>query len=103
MRGQAWSRLHFPCCVHTAANIHTKGLLDFQSDVSGVINMALYLRLGEHMSRFRESLALQLADKVTISRGHPAPEMILQGMVFSSTLCSRTPSRGQGVEAPYVG
>ena len=90
-RGADWARVHLPCCVHTAANIHTKSLLDFQEHVSGVLNMALYLRLGEHMSRFRASLLQLLQEKVTLMRGHPTLEMINYREWCLSLLCHRGP------------
>ena len=29
-RPRSWSRMHLPCCVHIAATIHSKSLVDFQ-------------------------------------------------------------------------
>eukprot|EP00971_Amphidinium_carterae_P307359 6107962-Amphidinium_carterae.3 len=83
-----WCNIHLKCCVHTAANIHTKSLCDFSDHITGLVNLALYLRVGENMVKWRQALATIIVQKFTVVREEPTWQMEEYRQWVLSLMCS---------------
>ena len=70
--GTNWGSLHVPCYVHIVARIFTKSFALMESDISGMVNLALHLSLGANMLRFRKALLEVVLQKVEVSNGYPS-------------------------------
>ena len=90
-RGSGWSRLHLPCLVHVVATIHSRGLLELQSDISGLVNLSLCLAFGEMMAKFRSALARVLSKRVRFIRGTPPASALRFQQWALDMFCSSGP------------
>ena len=86
--GNAWSGLHLPCNIHIIAGAFKKSFQLMDSDVSGMINVALYLSMGPNMFLFRQTLTQLVASKLQIVRGTPTPEMHMYREHMLNLFCS---------------
>ena len=66
--------LHQLCDVHKLQTCHEKEMALVAEDVSGMVNLALSLRNGANMERFRACLADEIASRLEVLEGSCPPE-----------------------------
>ena len=91
--GSSWSGLHLPCNVHIVAGAFRKTFRLLDTDVTGMVNVALFLSVGSNMLLFRQTLTQVVTSKLQIVMGYPTPEMNAYREHILNTFCSA----GRGV------
>ena len=75
-RGQPWQRVVLDCTVHLAATGHKLTFLktELANDISGMLNVALSVRVGAQFQVFKRCLRSEVQSRLCFLRGRPPPE-----------------------------
>eukprot|EP00930_Biecheleria_cincta_P095370 TRINITY_DN87333_c0_g1_i1.p1 TRINITY_DN87333_c0_g1~~TRINITY_DN87333_c0_g1_i1.p1 ORF type:complete len:1612 (-),score=257.34 TRINITY_DN87333_c0_g1_i1:89-4207(-) len=74
--GSDSNSLHVLCQIHATAGIYGKTFAALDPQITGLIRVALSLRNGSAMSRFRACLRDEVASRLRILEGHPSEEAV---------------------------
>lgn len=74
--------LHWTCTIHATAGVYGKTFAPLDEHISGVIRVALSMRSGAAMSRFRKCLREEIGSRLQIKAGKPPPEALSYKMTI---------------------
>lgn len=88
-----WLRLHIGCEIHKSVSAGSKGLLRVSDTISGLIHLAVSLRLGGWMTLFRKCLTAEIEETMVIREGAPPQHAIMRKKLAVSIFLGCGPRR----------
>ena len=84
-----WSSLHLPCQLRIMANVFSKTFDLANTQITGMVNLSLYLGLGGQMHAFRKALTQVVQERMVIIRGTCPPEARAYRSCMLDIFCSK--------------